>query len=1016
MVFQGGSIVMILSGDSTQEESLDTGIRKVAYLSFRASGMEGLSRILDPSVVLSFQNSLFEELRSVIESAGGLPSGVDGARLTAVFGPGGVPGSHCLAAVEGAGQLLDRFRNLTLELREKGLDLRGGAGISWGRPGPSTASMAEALERLSGPDSLLVTPEVAAMSGCRWTWEEATPVGTGLRAQRRVGRRESAWLPIFTPDHPDYSAMMEAWERFLKDGDGASGGVALIGEPGLGKNGLAEEYASQIARGDERVVVCSGFGPGGTPPLGMWFVIGGQRARPGGDHLPPWLGSALKELAGTRRRAVVLVRDVHCADESSLRVLSRLIVMPPDGLSLFFILVGEHLPEQLPADRLLMIAPEPLDRAAITSLLRESLPGRRQAGLLETLAYSLHKSTMGYPLFVQQTLFYLLSSGRLARSGGGEWTLEEPLPGLPPSVEAVLHTRIDALPGELRLGLLLAGLLGRSFSRDLFLHVHETFAGPDGDPVLQGLAEAGFLSFHGPLCHFRGSLLAEAAAGLISETDARAMHGIAGDYLSGGRTPGPDETLALETAGHLAGAGRFEEALPWALTALEQMTAAANCIEGLRLLEMLRAWPTGMKDTGSERRMNMAAFNIHSMRGDYGEALDLYGILAPEADPEELARLEFVKAKIHTEKGQTLEAVALLERILSEYGADGPMRASVLCRLSKLFAQLGNIDRSREYQDLALEMVARDPSLMECILGNLAMTRLLSGDSAKAEELCRKALETNRYGGNLKHKAQLLSALSIICMRTCREREGMELSSAAAEIHRRSGNFQGLCGVLGNTGTMLARSGRLEPALEALSEALDMARKIGNADMTANYSASMGNIFSIMNRFEESEACFRESLEVSENSGNTRMIALALNGLGTLNMKTGVLDQAEKYYQRASRMHQRSGNLAGQAQALAGISEVNLRRGIPENSLKPADDARRLAAAGGDTQASVDILFLRSRILLALGRPEEALDAYREACLDAGEHGITISGIETRKTLEDELREMGVQISTNADR
>jgi hypothetical protein len=35
--------------------------------------------------------------------------------------------------------------------------------------------------------------------------------------------------------------------------------------------------------------------------------------------------------------------------------------------------------------------------------------------------------------------------------------------------------------------------------------------------------------------------------------------------------------------------------------------------------------------------------------------------------------------------------------------------------------------RSREYQDLALKMVDRDPGLMECILGNLAMTRLLSG-------------------------------------------------------------------------------------------------------------------------------------------------------------------------------------------------------------------------------------------------------------------------------------------------
>jgi hypothetical protein len=77
------------------------------------------------------------------------------------------------------------------------------------------------------------------------------------------------------------------------------------------------------------------------------------------------------------------------------------------------------------------------------------------------------------------------------------------------------------------------------------------------------------------------------------------------------------------------------------------------------------------KDTGSERRINMAAFDIHSMRGDFREAR-ISTMSGAGGGSAELARLDLAKARIHAEKGQTLEAVALLERILSEYGVDGP--------------------------------------------------------------------------------------------------------------------------------------------------------------------------------------------------------------------------------------------------------------------------------------------------------------------------------------------------------
>ncbi len=989
---------------------------KAAVLSFRVCGLDGLLNVLDPAVLSGYRDSVFTELRRSLAECGGVPDPGEGPILTTTFDPGITRVRYCLQAVECALQLAVKFRLLTGELRERGIDVYCRAGIAWGPVSDSTNRLSSALEEAAGRDGLLVSPEIAGMTCDRWNWELFDTGTKKIRALHPVGRKDPVGAPAFTPDHPLYRSLMNTWEGFLREGTGASGGVAIIGDPGLGKNTMAEEYAAFIAGSTERVVICSGFNREGQPPMGMWFVIGGERARPGGEHLPLWLAGALRELAGTNRRAIVLIRDVHCADDVSLKVLSRLLVMPPEGLSLFFILVGDHLPDQLPANRLNVVKPSPMNRTEIRAFIESALTGPKDVGLGDALAFTLHKSTMGYPMFVHHTLLYMVSSGILAKGADGIWRLERELTGIPPSVEAVLHSRIDCLAPELRSGLQLAGLLGRSFQRELFLNVHDEFFGRDGEPILEGLSRTGFLSIHGSSCHFLGSLLAGAAESLLNGESAVRMHGLAAERLADGRSPGPGETAALETANHFAGADRHREALPWALAALDQMVAAGDCRGGLQLHARIRDWPLGEPDSETSRRLTMASFELHALKGCFLEAFDAFNIVYPLARPEDIPKLMSTKARILAERGETLPAVAILEKLLAESDPDGETRASVLCRLSKLFAHLGNMVKSREYQDRALDLIAKRPELMECIIGNMAMTRLIAGDTVKAEELCRMALDSHRYGGNLKHKASLLGALAIIALRTGREDEGMELSSAAAEIHRRSGNMQGLCGVLGNTGSMLARSGRLEPALEALHEALEMARHIGNADMVANFTQSMGNIFTIMGRLDEAEAHFTESLSTAETMGNSRMMASALTGLGSMKLVEGSLDEAERHFTRAVRMHHRSGNISGEAHSMSGLAEVHLRRGEPERALAPVKEAQTLAVACGDIQSSISIRFLEARILLARGMVHEAIDAYRDSCRDAGEHGITVGGMETRSILERELSVIGLQMENTADR
>lgn len=1002
----------LMSCPPSPGSTLPDHVRKSALVCFGVRGLDRLRGVLDPDVLRIFQDSVTAEMtRRAQESGGTLEAAGDGA-LCAVFGARGTAVRYPEQAVECALGVLAEFQSLMPEIRGLGMEISCSAGIAWGTPDIFTRESAVALESAASDNSLLVSPEIAVMTGDRWTWR---PAGAdGLRAMAPVEERPHFRPPSPAPDHPVRKQLADAWQRFLEEGEGASGGVAIVGDPGLGKNELAQDFASHISLDGETVALCCGTGRDWQPPMGMWFVIGGELARTGDEHLPLWLEGALSTLAGGRKRAVVFVREVHNADEASLKTLSRLLVMPPENLSMFFILVGDHLPDQLPAHRLTVVRPVPLQRTEIAGFIQQALEGGKEPGLVDLLASYLTNSAMGYPLFVHHALLHLISEGYLQRDGSGTWRLPGKLPGISPTVEAALKARIAALPPELRTGLSLAALLGRCFGRDLFLHVHTALTGTDGAPVLEALAQTGLLAELGSSFHFTEGIMADTAAALPAPEHARLIHRAAAGFLSRGEDPSPADPLALETANHFHGAGLHSQAFPWALTALEQMVAARDCSGGLRLLERMASWPS--PDDDARYRMDLAAFELKASKGCHREALELFDKVMPGASAPVLARIRLIKANVLADMGETLSSVAILDSMLQEAEEGSEIRATVLCRLSKLFAQLGNAVRSREHQDAALAMVDRNPDLMECILGNLAMTRLLAGDTVKAEELCRRALEIPRYGGNLNHRATLFGALSIIAMRTNRLEQGLELSAAAVEIHRRSGNDKGLCAVLGNTGGMLARAGRLEPALEAITEALEMARRIQSADLICSTAHNLGNLLSILGRYQEAEACFTESLARAESMGNSRYMALALTGLGAVKMKSGSLDQAERFLERAERMHDRAGNIGGRATCLSDLAETYLKRGEAERAVPPVLEAIKLAEASGDFQSRISTRLLHARIMLAMGKVEDATRIYHEACAEEAVHGITVCGFEAKGVLEREFAEMGVQISSTPDR
>ncbi|MEQ3549818.1 BTAD domain-containing putative transcriptional regulator [Pseudonocardia nematodicida] len=257
-------------------------------------------------------------------------------------------------------------------------------------------------------------------------------------------------------------------------GDGQPSVVWVEGEAGTGKSALVEEYARCV----DGVRVTRGRCPEatGSPPGWPWQQVLGELA-PGDDDPGP---SGAFDLAGRVASAVaahpgvlVVLEDVHRADEETLQVLRQLLGSGRGGGRLLVVATFRSVeggPELLAtlaattgrtADRIVLGG---LDDDAATILLRDlldrPLPDAAWRELVERAA--------GHPLFLRQLAGVVALEGPAA------------VRSLPRALRDLLTRRLEQLPARAVSTLSRAAVLGRDVDVDLLLELSPP-RGTDGE-------------------------------------------------------------------------------------------------------------------------------------------------------------------------------------------------------------------------------------------------------------------------------------------------------------------------------------------------------------------------------------------------------------------------------------------------------------------------------------------------------------------------------------------------------
>jgi class 3 adenylate cyclase len=478
--------------------ALPEQLKTITVLFADVTGSTQLGERLDPETVRRVMERYFELASRVITRHGGTVEKFIGDAVMAVFGIPVIHEDDALRAVRAAADLRAELPQLNAVLKrdyDTSLELRTGVNTGeavtaideWLAVGDAV-NIAARLEQEAGPGEILLGPETAELVRDAVSVEALEPMALkGKSHPLAVSRLVEVLVPAGSPPRrldtpmvgraPQLHLLEDAFASVVRERTCVL--FTLLGVAGVGKSRLTAEFTAKL----EATVVrgrCLSYGEGITywpvvevvkqlladPGIGNAVLTGGDdQARAVrallGESAPActsieiaWAVRKLFEQAAARRPLVVVLDDVHWAEQTLFDLVEHVADLSRGAPILLLCLARPELLERRPAwgggklnatTALL----EPLSSSEADELINRLLPDGAtndrglRARVLETAA--------GNPLFLEEM------AAVVAASGDNVF--------VPPTIQALLAARLDQLePGERRV-LERGSVEGNSFHR-----------------------------------------------------------------------------------------------------------------------------------------------------------------------------------------------------------------------------------------------------------------------------------------------------------------------------------------------------------------------------------------------------------------------------------------------------------------------------------------------------------------------------------------------------------------------
>ena len=1025
-------------------------VRKVVTIVFSdLKGSTSMGERLDSESLREVMTRYFDTMSAELEQHGGVVEKFIGDAVMAVFGLPMLHEDDAVRAVRAAAGMQRALEELNDELeRVWGVRLTNRTGVNTGQVvsgDPTTGqrlvtgdavNVAARLEQAAGANEVLLGDLTYRLVRDYVDVEPVEPLELKGKAERvpayrLVSVRRSSERPrrLDAPmiGRADELAVLD---RVLRDAvaAGRSRLVTVVGEAGVGKSRLIDEFMRSVD-GDATVLRgrCLPYGDGIT----FWPLAEAVRQAAGiverdsaaearrklcallsdsdvvarvesaiGLSEEPfpvqdlaWAARKLFEELSATRPLVVLFDDVHWAEATFLELVEHVAA---NGEAPLLVVCStrreliERLPEWSSADGACRVELEPLS-AEDTSTVAEHLLGG--TGLDDSVRARIVEAAEGNPLFVEQLLSMLIDEG-LIRFEDGCWRATGAVEHatVPPTIQALLASRLDRLTLDERAVVEPAAVIGQVFQRHAVQHLTSDTVGDAVGAHLVTLTDKQFVR--------------PDSSRPLEEEAFRFHHILIRDTAYEGVLKRARATLHarfVEWADSVnrEGAVEYEEILGYHLEQAHRYLSELGPLDesGLAI---------GADAAGRLASAGRRAF----ARGDVPAAANLYGRAAavlPEDAPARLELLpEYGEALLQT--GRFEEAEVVLEDAIDRAGRAGTPTVVANASLVRLLVRLRAGD-PESWRKEAAEAIAEAMAVFEQAGDDAGLAkawRLLAwthgtacrfGNAAEASD---RALDHARKAGDARQQARAATAYAAAalygptpvteaierCERMVaevsgdRQAEGV-VSALLASLLAMNGSYERARTLAGRGLSMLEElglevevasarleswrvemfAGDVEAAERELRHAYDLLVAAGERYFLSTIAGLLGQTLYALERFDEVEPLCELARELAtEDDVDTQALWRCV--LGKLEAREGSFDEAERLIGEALEILAPTDAVLFEFGALLDLAEVRRLAGR-DGVADTLSAARDLASAKGSpvmTRAAEQLLgsFARS--------------------------------------------------------
>jgi predicted ATPase/class 3 adenylate cyclase len=580
------------------------------------------------------------------------------------------------------------------------------------------------------------------------------------------------------------------------------------------------------------------------------------------------------------RPHVLVVDDLQWADASS-RLLLQSVAEGLATHSLLLLLIYRPSPDLAESWRNLghaaTIVLDELDPLESEALLTALLDGPLPAALHPLIEHS-----HGTPLFLEETVRYLLETGGLQRDSAGQWVCTHPIDEstVPTQLEQLIVARLDRLDeGDRRL-LEIGAVIGQCFAEQLIASV--SWPARPLAQHLGALVDADLLlpdeTTSEPAYRFKQALIRDVTYSRMLFARRRELHDQVATAIEQVYAADLDHHRPV-LAQHFLRAGDTDRAFLHLVQAAQGAQSRYANSEALDLYQQALAiapWldqPQQQPDFHAMAGLHENLGDTLARTGDYIRARDQFEVLLRLLGGRATAEGAVYRAALQRKIGTTYEHQGNLDLALIWFvrAADSirmapPAEAAVeharlLSDTGWLHFRRGELDQAQRHLDQALERIAsldvyHEQASIHNRLGGIAWTR---GDVASAQHYVEQWLAASERSGDLEGQANALNNLGLITETQGRIEDSIRYGLQAIEINERIGSRRGLSISALTTGYALYEGERYQQAHEYFMQAFKLASEVRDAYLQMMALLNLGRVLAAKRQWESAARAIQQS-------------------------------------------------------------------------------------------------------------------------------------------------------------